>query len=692
MKRFFTYLLALAALTSCVNDKNPLPSNLEIMEPEGLESSLSVVFKGKVEGGIGDAECGFYLSEDENFATSEKVNAEVAGSGDGTFAITKVLRDYDGTWYCKAYWSNGNEEILSSAVSYVVKPFASYVNVTDPTIVSSADGRAVFEYSVTAAEGVALTECGLCYGTSADALSVDSDHIVSSTITGFHSEEVDGLAAGQTYYVCSYAREDEHIVYSASCPLAIAAAPLINTSEPSGVEATGAVCGGCDIVANGSAITDKGIAWSMDHNPEISTSSYLSAGSGTDAFTCTISGLSPVTTYYVRAYAQNDVGIVYGQEMAFTTKPINVAGVSLDKTSLTMTEGDSQTLIATITPSDATDKSVIWSSSSDSVAAVDANGTVTAIGAGSATITVRTDDGGCVAECDVTVNAKVYPVKGVTLNKSSLTMAAGDSQTLTATIFPANATNKNVTWASSNTSVATVDADGKVTCLSDGKAVITVKTDEGGYTALCNVKTVPDGAVDLGLSVFWATCNLGASQPEQAGGYYQWGGLQDATDSSLYLDYSYCPHHTGSSGESGWIKYVPSDGKSFWSGSGSPDNKTTLDPEDDAVRKELGDRWRMPTKSDWSELNKNCTSEWTTVNGVKGRKFTSKKNGNSIFLPAAGFRRYRSINDAGCAYYWSSSLYLSNCGAAHGFLFNSSNSYVDYSGRYLGRSIRPVAE
>jgi uncharacterized protein YjdB len=165
--------------------------------------------------------------------------------------------------------------------------------------------------------------------------------------------------------------------------------------------------------------------------------------------------------------------------------PIVVSSITLNVTSIEMTEGDTQSLVATISPSNATNKTVTWSSSDKTVASVSA-GQVTALKAGKATITVKTDDGGKTATCEVTVNAKVYPVTGVTLDKTSATLTEGDDLTLTATVNPSNATNKTVTWSSSDKTVASVSA-GKVTALKAGKATITVKTDDGGKTASCEV-------------------------------------------------------------------------------------------------------------------------------------------------------------------------------------------------------------
>ena len=172
-------------------------------------------------------------------------------------------------------------------------------------------------------------------------------------------------------------------------------------------------------------------------------------------------------------------------QVTVNARVYNVESVSLDKTSITLTEGDSQTLTATVSPSNATNKNVSWKSSSTSVATV-SNGQVTALKAGTATITVTTEDGGKTAACQVTVSAKVYDVESVSLDKTSITLTEGDSQTLTATVYPANATNKKVSWKSSDESVATV-SNGKVTALKAGTATITVTTDDGSKTATCQV-------------------------------------------------------------------------------------------------------------------------------------------------------------------------------------------------------------
>ena len=173
-------------------------------------------------------------------------------------------------------------------------------------------------------------------------------------------------------------------------------------------------------------------------------------------------------------------------------QPVAVQAVYLNATSMELTEGESATLVATVSPNDAENKTVIWSSSNLSIASV-SDGRVTALKAGKATITVRTDDGGKTATCEVTVNAKVYPVTSVSLDKTSVEMTEGDELTLTATVIPDNATNKNVTWSSSDSTVATV-SNGKVRALKSGKVIITAKAEGGNKQATCEIKVTAKGA------------------------------------------------------------------------------------------------------------------------------------------------------------------------------------------------------
>ena len=176
-----------------------------------------------------------------------------------------------------------------------------------------------------------------------------------------------------------------------------------------------------------------------------------------------------------------------------TVDPIAVTGITLDATELTLNVSQTDTLIATIAPEDATDKSVTWASDNEQVATV-ANGVVTAVAAGTANITVTTTDGGFKATCVVTVK---QPVTGVTLDTTALTLDVPQTATLKATVAPEDATDKSVTWASDNETVATV-VDGIVTAVAEGTANITVTTTDGGFKATCVVTArIVDGVMNI---------------------------------------------------------------------------------------------------------------------------------------------------------------------------------------------------
>ena len=172
-----------------------------------------------------------------------------------------------------------------------------------------------------------------------------------------------------------------------------------------------------------------------------------------------------------------------------TPQVVAVSSVSLDKTSLSLTEGESATLTATVKPDNATNKTVSWSSGSPSVATVDASGKVTAVAEGTATITAKAGDK--TASCTVTVKKKVIAVESLTLDQTSLELTEGETATLTATVKPDNATDKAVTWSSGSPSVAAVDAGGMVTAVAKGTATITAKA--GDKTASCTVTVKKDG-------------------------------------------------------------------------------------------------------------------------------------------------------------------------------------------------------
>lgn len=330
---------------------------------------------------------------------------------------------------------------------------------------------------------------------------------------------------------------------------------------------------------------------------------------------------------------------------------IRVESITLSDQSLTLNVGEEYQLNAKISPSNATNKAVKWYSNNEYVATV-TEGNIKAIKKGSTTITAVTQDGGKTATCKVNVESNEVRVEGITLSDYSLSLAVGEEYQITVSFSPSNATNKNIEWSSSNDNVATV-TNGKIRGIREGNATITATAQDGGKYARCSVEIyqnespeqfdfTPSGSkngysyVDLGLSVKWATLNIGANSMEDIGEYYAWGETTPYNKQFTYRNY-------------GW-KHCPC----------SPD--AVLSSIYDAATELWGDSWRMPTADEQEELIKNCDWIWVEdFNGssISGYAATSKKNGKSIFLPASKFISGTSSytpkeNDA---IYWSASTH-----------------------------------
>lgn len=285
------------------------------------------------------------------------------------------------------------------------------------------------------------------------------------------------------------------------------------------------------------------------------------------------------------------------------------------------------------------------------------------------------------------------PVTAITLNPTSLSLSEGESADITASISPNNASNQKVIWSSSDASVASVSG-GKVTGIAKGTATISAIADDNGKEAKCTVTVnaksgggnsgtgnTPE-AVDLGLSVKWASFNLGASKPEGYGDFYAWGETK-TKDYYSWSNYSWCK------GSKTTLTKYNTD-----SSYGTVDNKTTLSAEDDAAHVKLGGDWRIPTKAEWKELYSECHWQWTTYNLVAGY-LVSGPNGNSIFLPAAGaFEEDELYLRGEYMYYQSSSLFVDEPTWAYQFKgkqdANNHAQYIEGYSREIGVSIRPV--
>ena len=614
-----------------------------------------------------------WSTSSEAVATVDQ-NGKVTGVKAGSATITATAEDGG----LKATCAMSVEANLAPSVTVEAKNVSAVSAVLagkanlGSTVAS--DLKVGFQYSKSA--GILPSN-----STTVEATDADANYNYSTGITG--------LEPDTKYYFRSFVRQNGQDTYGETKEFTTKdVASMLETKDASGVEATKATMNAkLDLADVLYKSLSYGFLWGTSESAL--NTDFKCTEISDNAISAALTNLSHKTQYWYKAYVKLDGQTFYGEVKTFTTDVVPVESVSLDKTEYTFNAiGNTLTLKATVLPADATDKSVSWTSDKEAVATVDANGRVTAKGNGNATITVTANDGnGAQATCAVEVRQYVT---NISFDKYSLSLEIGEEGMLSISILPDNANDKSLIWSSSDNSIASIDNSGKVTAKAKGNATIKAMANDGsGVFASCSVEVyridVPQ-AVDMGTvvngkNIKWASFNIGASSPEEYGLHYAWGETEPKEDYP-WSTYKWC---NGSS--STLTKYNTS------SSYGTVvDNKMVLESSDDVASVKLGGKWRMPTDAEWTELRTKCTWTWTTQNGVNGRLVTAT-NGNSIFLPAAGYRNLTGLYNAGSyGYFWSSSLNTGSPYRAWGVSFGSDYVSRLSISRYYGFSVRPVSE
>ncbi len=511
------------------------------------------------------------------------------------------------------YVGHSVRPVLGEKVVELTPPIVATTVATQITATTAVTGG-----NVTNDGGAEVTERGVCIATISNPTTANTK-ILAGSGTGEFTCDITGLQEGTKYYVRAYAVNSvgtaygEEVVFTTS----VTGVPTVSTTQPSQITETTAVAGGNVTSDGGTSVSERGVVYSISANPAITdlSSTIVRSGNGTGAFTCNLSNLQAGTTYYVRAYAINSKGTAYGEEVTFTTnKQIVLPSVTTAAiTQITETSAVTGGNVTSDGGANVTERGVVYSTNPNPVI-TNLNNTIRPCGSGTGAFTYNMTG----LQSGTTYYARAYAIneKGI---------AYGEEVSFT-----------------------------------------TLSLNGHEY-------------VDLGLSVKWATMNVGASSPEDYGDYFAWGETEpkDVYDWSTY---KWC---NGS--YTSITKYNTS------SSYGTVDNKTTLELSDDAAYKNWGGSWRMPTYAEMTELREQCIWTWIAQNGVNGYKVTSKSNGNSIFLPAAGDRYDSSLSLAGSyGNYWSSSLDTDNPDDAWGVSFESGNVSRGDCNRYDGHSVRPV--
>ena len=320
-----------------------------------------------------------------------------------------------------------------------------------------------------------------------------SSNTAAATVNS--SGVVTGVAVG-TAIITATASSDSTI--TDICAVTVNPIPVTSVAispKPASILIGGSVTLSVDVLP--ATATDKTVTWSSS-NTAVATVNSSGVVTGVAVGTATIT-------------ARSNSNSTVTDTCVATVSPVPVAGVTVAPSSVSLFEGVAEQLTPTISPVDATNKSVTWRSNNPSVATVSDTGLVTAVSAGSAAITVRTVDGSYSDICNVTV---IAPVTGVSVNPTATTISAGNIRSITHTITPSNATDQSVAWSSNNTAVATVSSSGVVTAVGAGTATITVTTNDGGFTASCNVTVITTVSVDS-VAVTPKTATLAEGDTQQ---------------------------------------------------------------------------------------------------------------------------------------------------------------------------------
>lgn len=362
-------------------------------------------------------------------------------------------------------------------------------------------------------EGKELQLTATVLPTDATNQSLTWSSSVEGVATVDPTGKVTAIKAGTTV-ITATAKDDSGI--SASCTVQVTE-PTVKVTGITLNKTTASVVKGKTVALTATVTpdtaTDKTIKWTTS-NKNVATVS-------TDGVVTAVAAGTAIIT----ATAADDSGVKATCKITVTNPVIKVTKVTLNKTTASVVKGKTLTLTATVTPTNATNKNVTWKSSNTKIATVDGNGKVTAVAAGTATITCTAADGSRKsATCKITVTNPAVKVTKLSMNKTSVDLLKGKTVQLKVTVTPSNATNKAVTWTSSNKKIATVTSNGLVKAVGTGTVTITAKAKDGsGKKVTCKINVYADSVESYVARIY--TKALGRD-PEPAGLKYWVGEIK----------------------------------------------------------------------------------------------------------------------------------------------------------------------
>ena len=631
-------------------------------------------------------DCGFIYGASEDLSATNGVMLSTKSSGDYTISVSGLSENT--TYYYRAYVLVGGEYKYGDVLLFKTK------SVT----VSTGDASEI-TYNQATLNGTILNveqavDCGFIYGVSED-LSATNGVMISTKSSGDYKISVSDLRESTTYYYRAYVLVDGVCRYGEVLSF-MTKSVTITTGDASEITYNQATLNGT--ILNVEQAVECGFIYGHSKDLSVTNGVMISTKSSGD-YKISVSGLRESTTYYYRAYVLVDGVCRYGEVLSFMTKSIAITtGEASDITTTKATL--SGTVLNVGQPIDC---GIVYSLS-DYYLSVTNGVMISTKSSGDYKICVSglSENTTYYYRAYVLVdgvymygNVLSFMTKNITVTTGVASAIDISRATLSGTVLNAEQpVDCGIIYGDSKDLSATNGIMLSTRSRGDYKISVSGLSENTSYYYRAYV--LVDGeykygdvfsfttfdtkheAVDLGLSVKWANCNVGADSPTDYGGYYAWG----ETEEKAKYDWSTYKWCKGS--ESSLTKYCTNSSK------GAVDKKTILDKEDDVAHVKWGGSWRMPTKAEVEELNSKCTWTWTSQNDIKGYKVTGP-NGNSIFLPAAGSRKGTSLERCGSiGHYWSATLSGNDEAVYLGF-YDGTHTWDD-SNRSYGRNVRPVTD
>lgn len=693
-----------------------------------MQVSSSVISTGGKE----VTERGFCYSTSRLLPTIEDVCVKATGDDELFQSLISGLTPGQ-KYYVRAYAINEKGTGYSTAATDVTTPRYEAPDLSPTTLGNIEENSAEVIAYITSSGNADITESGFCISNSNKEPDKNDRVISVTTTTNQISTTISDLSRGTTYYIRAFATNQKGTGYGSVAEFttadyrtepSVGMAALESVTETSmGLTSSVSSDGGC-------TVTERGFCYSLTKTSPTLSDTYSEATGNDKSFSHQFTDLSPGKKYYVRAYATNEKGTGYSDaaiEVTTLTPDFFLATIG----EITMSEVKEISSVATASIIDKGNTDVVFSgfylSRTNSEPNKNEYDQFIPSESGLDDVISATIKG-LVKNTTYYLRAFVSNAVGIAYSSTKVFTTANYVAPTVAAVVEEGAGNNEVTVSSSVSYNGGIEVTERGFCYSRTNSMPTLADNYVGATGtdasfqatitkLISGRTYYIRAyaknergtsysnsalevhvsgddpfnghdyVDLGLkdsegnTIYWATCNVGADTPEDYGLYFAWGETVGyAQNDSHLFDWA---HYSLCGGSSNTMKKYCID-SSF----GTVDNKTVLEPEDDAATQNWGGNWRMPTMAEQDQLYNSCT--WTWNSAKKG--YTVKgKNGKSIFLPAAGYRNGSYLGRAGSGgLFWSSSLNTSDSDRAYHLNFLSSSVVWSSFYRYYGQSVRAV--